>query len=192
MIVNRVLGLRISSIIFICCRPPLWWCKMAEHNRLLTLLFHFLFIFLSFLNNKIVCILKLSFLMFPSLVESTISLHLLQFLNLLPYSLRILFQDTNFPYLLPFLFVPLQLLLPLLLAERVGGVHHLAPLGRLHLALLLLVPLALRRRNCGCDGGEGFTRPPRAWRREGRMRPAWNPPRWDGSVVTCGHATRPG
>jgi hypothetical protein len=30
--------------------------------------------YLSFLNNKIVCILKLSFLMLPSLVESTISL----------------------------------------------------------------------------------------------------------------------
>lgn len=167
MIVNRVLGLRISSIIFICCRPPLWWCKMTKHNRLLTLLFHFLFIFLSFLNNKIVCILKLSFLMLPSLVESTISLHLLQFLNLLSYSVWILFQNTNFPHLLPFLFVPLELLLPLLLAEGVGGVHRLAPLGRLHLALLFLVPLTLRRWNCGCDGGEGFTRPTRAWRSGG-------------------------
>lgn len=136
---------------------------MAEHNRLLTLLLHFLFIFLSFLNNKIICILKLSFLMFPSLVKSTISLHLLQLLNLLLNSLWILFQNTNISHLLPFFFVPLELLLPLLLAEGVGGVHHLAPLGRLHLALLLLVTLALRRRTDG--GGEGFT-------------PAWDPPRW--------------
>jgi hypothetical protein len=173
MIVNRVLRLRISSIIFLCCRPPLWWSKMAEHNRLLTLLFHFLFIFLSFFNNKIICILKLSFLMFPSLVESTISLHLLQFLNLLPYSLWILFQNTNLPHLLPFFFVPLELLLPLLLAEGVGGVHHLAPLGRLHLARLLLVTLALRRRTAAAARGSH----PSGEEGGPRGRPAWDPPR---------------
>lgn len=169
MIVNGVLRLRISSIIFICRRPPLWWSKMTKHNWLLALLFHFLFIFLSFLNDKIICILKLPFFMLPSLVKSTISLHLLQFINLLPYSLWIFFQDTNLPNLLPFFFVPLELLLPLLLAEGIGGVHHLAPLGRLHLAFLL-VPFALRQRTAAAAA----------------RCPASDPVRRDGARVWCG------
>lgn len=162
MIVNRILRLRIfSSIILLCCRPPLWWSKMAEHNWLLTLFFHFLFIFLSFLDNKIICILKLPFLMFPSLIESTISLHLFQFLNLLQYSLWILFQNPNLSYFLPFFFIPLELLLPLLLAEGVGGVHDLPSLGRLHPAPPTLLPFSPTgdvRRRAASGGGGGFSR----------------------------------
>jgi hypothetical protein len=47
---------------------------------------------------------KITFqLVFPN--EANLLTHLLQFLNLLSYSVWILFQNTNFPHLLPFLFV---------------------------------------------------------------------------------------
>lgn len=144
MIVNRILRHRVfSSVIFVCCRPSLWWSKMAEHNWLLTLFFHLFFIFLPFLHNKIISILKLSFLMFPSLIQSTIGLHLFQLLNLILYSIWVFFQNTNLPYLLSFFFVPLKLLPALLLAEGVGGIHDFPSLSCLHLSPFLS---RLRRR----------------------------------------------
>lgn len=100
---------------------------MTEHNWSFTLFLHFFFIFLSFLDNKIQCVLKLSFFVFSGFIQSTIRLHCFQLVDLLLEGFRILLQYPYFSYFLSFFLVPLQFFLAKLLPISVGRVHDFAP-----------------------------------------------------------------
>lgn len=112
---------------------------MTEHNWSFTLFLHFFFIFLSFLDNKIQCVLKLSFFVFSGFIQSTIRLHCFQLVDLLLEGFRILLQYPYFSYFLSFFLVPLQFFLAKLLPISVGRVHDFAPLCRLHLDNLCIL-----------------------------------------------------
>lgn len=105
---------------------------MTEHDRLFSFFTHLLLIFLTFLHDQVQCIFKLPLLMPPCFVQRSISLHNLQFLNLLLDGIGVLLQNSHFPHLLTLLFIPLELLLSELLAISIGGVHDLPTLRGLH------------------------------------------------------------
>lgn len=127
---------------------------MTKHDWSLTLLLHLFLELLPFLQNKIKCVLKLSLLVFPSFVQSTICLHHFQLLNLLPDLLWIFLQNPYLPHLLPFFLVSFEFLFTELFTIGVGRVHHFASFGGLHLVippkrLFLFIPFVFNLTQIG-------------------------------------------